>query len=97
MSDVEWFQIFAHGDVEELWDVFGGVAVGEDFAGRRTGVESVVFAAGSEAVDADNFLLVGVHYGDDREGVAVVVGVGVFVAHVFGKAEALGVSVECQR
>lgn len=94
LNDIKRLEVVADGDVEQFRNVLGGYRLGKERLGLVSagrGLKAIVCAAGGEAVDADKLLCDPVHDGDEGDGVGVVVCVGVALAGVSGKDEALHV------
>lgn len=64
----------------------------DDIAVERLGLQPIAFPAGGWPVDTDDLLGMGIHHGDQRQGVGVEVGIWIARAFVLGKAEALEIA-----
>ena len=77
LKDVQGLQILAKRSVQQFRDVFSRSTVLEDIFGSSAVFQSVFSTTSGQTIDANDFLFVSVHHGDNGQGESIVIAVRV--------------------
>lgn len=92
LNDIQWLQVLPGAVWQEFGNIVGGATVPYDITVKCLGSQTVAFSPSCWSINTDDLLGVGIHHGDQGQGIGIEVGIRVARAFVLGKAEALEIA-----